>query len=147
MEEPKAKINMDKIKEIEEILTDWKKEVYDDTATLSEIIRYLSFAGIGLIWIFNKTQQGFNLPKQLNSPLIFIVLCLITGVIQLLWRSVTIYITYKLKRNRYYGGRLTEAEKKDLKLPNYIAVGSWTFFVLKLCFLVYAYWEILWFLL
>lgn len=146
-------------------LLDWLGEFYEDTGTLSGIIRYLAFAGIGLIWIFRNSDLTQNiLPKDLLLPLKFIILCLIADVLQYLWRAITIYINYKIKHLRYTKGKQknakisnvtlsrdinigncffleiqSDAEISDVTMPHYISIGSWIFFGLKIIFIPIAY--------
>ncbi len=121
-------------------LLDWLDEFYEDTGTLSTLIRNLAFAGIGLIWIFKNTDLNSDiLPKPLVSPLKFIVLGLIFDVGQYLWRSITIYIEYKIRDIKFSKKQISEADISDVTMPNYIATGSWVFFSLKIIFVAIAY--------
>ncbi len=124
-------------------LLDWLDEFYEDTGTLSRIIRNLAFAGIGLIWIFKNSDLTHDLlPKQLIVPLKYIVLSLIADVCQYLWRATTIYIVYKIKDIKHSKKKLTDAEISDVTMPNYVAWGTWVLFVVKIICAGIAYFYI-----
>lgn len=135
---------------IEEKLEQWKKEFYEDTGKLSDIVRNIAFAGIALIWIFNRSKTGesvsFNLPSELLLPLKMIVGVLILDIFQYVWRSITIYVYYKIYDIKYSSNKLTEKEGDNAKLPEYIATGSWILFIFKIVFIAWAYVLILSFL-
>jgi len=124
-------------------LLDWLGEFYEDTTTLSALIRNLAFAGIGIIWIFRSSDLTRDiLPKQLLTPLTLIVLSLIADVTQYLWRAVTIYIIYRIKEREFRKQKEkneTKAELSDVTMPDFIRIGSWTFFILKIVFVFIAY--------
>jgi len=53
------------------------------SAKASDIIRHLSFAGIGVVWIFSSTNTaGIALPIFLLCPLLIFVLSLIADLLQ-----------------------------------------------------------------
>ena len=121
-------------------LLDWLGEFYEDTGTLSGLIRNLAFAGIGLIWIFRNSDLTHDiLPKQLLTPLKFIVLSLISDVCQYLWRAITIYIVYKIKDIKHTNKKITDSEIADVTMPHFIAIGTWILFILKIVFVTIAY--------
>lgn len=131
---------MEKNNKTQKSLLDWLGEFYDDTGKLSGIIRNLAFAGIGLIWIFrNPDLTESILPQNLLLPLLFIVLCLISDVLQYLWRSISIYTVYKCKEVKYLKEKLKEKEISNITIPNFISVITWIFFWMKIIFIATAY--------
>ncbi len=133
-------------------LKEWLKEFYEDTSTLSGIIRNISFAGIGLIWIFRNSSSNCEtltngiLPKELRLSLTFIVVGIICDVTQYLWRGVNVYIFWKIKDTKYINGRLSEKDVADVTMPSYILIGTWFFFIAKIFFVTFAYYLIYFFL-
>jgi hypothetical protein len=135
---------------MKEKLEGWKKEFYEDTAKVSDIVRNLGFVGIAVIWIFNQAKVGdavkFNLPSDLILPLGLLITGLLLDVFQLLWRSGTIYRYYRKMEKKFDKGNMTEDAINNATLPRYIANGSWTFFYSKLITILLAYAFILKFL-
>lgn len=113
-------------------LQEWLDEFYEDSGKLSDIVRNLAFAGIGLIWIFrNPDPINVILPRELILPINLIVLGLIFDLIQYIWRSVTIYFLY----------RKNEEDKKfnNITMPNWLRDTTWIFFVAKIILIAAAY--------
>ena len=134
------KIIMPKNESINKPLKDWLAEFYDDTGKISDIIRNLALAGIGLIWIFKNSDLTHDiLPKGLIPALRFIVLGLITDLLQYLWRAINIYIFYKINEIKYQKGKLTNQNISDVTIPNYIAIGTWIIFCSKIILVTIAY--------
>ena len=61
---------------------------------------------------------------------------------QYIWRAITYYIKYKSTEKKYDKHQLTDEDISDVQLPNYIRVGSWIFFGLKVISIVVAYYYI-----
>jgi hypothetical protein len=140
-------MNMEKESGIKKPLKEWLEEFYEDTSTISTLIRNIAFAGIGVIWIFKNTDpKATLLPKELIPPLFFLILGLISDIAQYLWRAINIYIFYKIKDVGYVSGRLKEKDISDVTMPNYILAGTWTFFFVKIGMICIAYYKIFFFL-
>ena len=126
----------------------WREDYLDDTKKLSELVRNLAFAGIGIIWIFKNSDLTKNIiPTQLILPLKFIVVALICDVSQYIWRAVNIWAVYKYKAWLYDNGKLSDDEIADVSFPSYIATITWLFFLTKIVVTVLAYYHIYRFLL
>ncbi len=75
-------------------LKDIRDSYYQYSKKTSDILRYLSLAGIGVIWIF-RVQSGniFSLPKQLILPIFLLILSLVLDFLQYVAGSI-IWSTY-----------------------------------------------------
>jgi hypothetical protein len=141
-----------KIKKVEKLmekdgikrpLRSWLDEFYEDTGKLSEILRNLCFAGIGLIWIFKNSDNAEHLlPSLLVTPLRFIVLSLAADVMQYIWRAVNIYIHYKILDSKHINKKISDEAIEDVIMPDYIPLGTWIFFIGKLVLIIIAYLQI-----
>ncbi len=128
-------------------LMDWLAEFYDDTSKISELNRNLAFAGIGLIWIFKNTETSNSLiPIELHCPLKFLILSLFADLVQYLWRAISIYINYRIFESKYLKKIISDNDLNNIVMPRYISNVTWLFFVLKLSFIVIAYYRLLIFL-
>jgi len=130
-------------------ILDWLGEFYDDTKTISGIIRNLAFAGIGLIWIFRNSNTDLSkniLPEALLLPLFVIVLGLIADVLQYLWRACAIYLVYQIKLYKYTKGKLSDEQISNVTIPKIIGYVTLAFFAAKIIAIAYAYYLILVFL-
>ncbi|KQR72197.1 hypothetical protein [Pedobacter sp. Leaf176] len=126
-------------------LKSYWEEFFAASAKVSELNRNLSLGGIAIIWIFNKSNligsPNFNslLPRDLFLPLIIIVVSLTCDLLQYLWRTVTLYIFYRIQIKKLKNHSITEAKADKLDAPFYIRYGGWTFFVLKILAMITAY--------
>jgi hypothetical protein len=100
----------------------------------SDIIRQLSLAGIGLIWLF-KTSLGTS--EQLDPRLLrgtfFIFLALTFDLLQYLIGTATWHIYFRKKERE----QTTEEEK--FEAPEWINWPTWTLFWMKSTAMVIAY--------
>lgn len=115
-----------KNQDLERILEKFNKR----SETVSTLTRSLAFAGIGVIWIMSN--QNLSEIVYYWLPLAFFVAGLLADVLQYLWQSITLFILYNRKENDYLEGRLKDDER--VLIPNYIALGGWVFFALKVFF-------------
>ncbi len=115
-----------KNQDLERILEKFNKR----SETVSTLTRSLAFAGIGVIWIMSNQKLAEIVFYWL--PLAFFVAGLLADVLQYLWQTVTLFILYNRKENDYLEGRLKDDER--VLIPNYIALGGWVFFALKVLF-------------
>src|SRR5438128_58044 len=127
---------------IKKPLKEWLSEFYEDTGTVSNLVRNIAFAGIGLIWIFKNSEYSVNssmLPSQLHKPLFYIIVGLTADLFQYLWRALNIFVHYKIKDVKYIRGQLNDADLEDVTMPEYISIGTWFFFISKVVLIVIAY--------
>ncbi|WP_346239621.1 hypothetical protein ABDK00_018160 [Niabella insulamsoli] len=138
---------MGQSEDIKKPLKDWLEDFHDDTGKISDLVRNLALAAIGIIWIFKNTDLTHNIiPKELVLPLKFVVIGLLLDLFQYVWRAINIYIIYSIKAKRFDEGKLTDAEIADVKVPNYIPFLTWLFFIAKIIFVAIAYYNIYLFL-
>ena len=124
-----------------EKLSEYKKDYYFFTGKLSDINRQISFAGIALIWIFRESNEsGVIINDKLILPAILIVLGLAFDLLQYIYQSIiwASFYTYQKRKGK--------SEDKKVKSPEYFNYPSWAFFILKIGFIILAYWKICWFL-
>lgn len=132
-------------------LNSWLNEFYEGTATISEISRNASLAGVGIVWIFKKTDIGLGstqslLPKELKAALILIILSMVFDVLQYIWRAVSSYCVYRHYMNKFDDQLITKEQTEDITAPVIVEGGTWVFFILKLIFVSWGYIKILFFL-
>lgn len=134
--------------DIKKPLKDWLDDFHEDTGKISDLVRNLGLAGIGIIWIFRNTDLTQNIiPNELILPLKFVVIGLLLDLLQYVWRATNVYIFYIIKARKYDKGKLTEDDISDVKIPNYILFITWIFFIAKIVFIAIAYYNIYQFLL
>jgi hypothetical protein len=111
------------------------KNAYETlSGTASQIIRQLSLAGIGLIWLFNLgTGAKPSLPHALLQAALFIFLALFFDLLQYLVGTLTWFVFF---RNKERAG--TSADKEFLA-PAWINWPTWFLFCLKAACMLVAY--------
>jgi len=115
-------------------------DFYEGTAKISEISRNFAFAGIGIIWIFKNSKVNEQLlPIDLIFPLKCIIIYFILDFFQYVWRSINCYIIYKSTEKKYDKKLIDDHEIGDIKFQDYIEIGSWSFFIFKILFLLIAF--------
>ena len=119
-------------------LEEAKQAFYDASATLSENVRKLAFAGIAIIWIFRVGNTAANIafPRPLLWPLIAFIAALILDVAQYLYKSTTwwLYYAWKHKQGVHDDG--------EVDPPGIINFFTGIFFYLKVACVAYAYYEL-----
>ena len=139
---------MKQSEDIKKPLKDWLGEFHDDTGKISDLVRNLAFAGIGIIWIFKNTDLTYKIiPKELVLPLKYIVLGLFLDLFQYIWRAINVYVIYSIKAKQYDKGKLKSKDIADVKIPKYIPFFTWLFFTSKIFLVAIAYYNIYQFLL
>ncbi|MBC7000388.1 hypothetical protein [Cytophaga sp. FL35] len=116
-------------------IDDYKDDYLYYTGKTSELNRNLAFAGVAIIWIFKTTSEsGFVIPKELISPLIWLVISLSLDLFQYLCGGLIWLIFY-----RYYENMINNKKRKpnkDLKahpiLPGVLHFFYWSKIVANL---------------
>jgi hypothetical protein len=122
-------------------LEDYRKTFYEFSGKLSDITRQLSFAGIAVIWLFKKDVSVTpTLPKDLNLPLILLVLTLSFDYLQYLVESLMWRHVYRSKEKSGIGADIETEHSTWVEAPIYFA------FLMKICLLILAYIWILYYL-
>ena len=121
------------------------KEVYEKASSkLSDINRNLAFAGIGLIWIFTKTDTKSIIPEELILPAIFLVISLTCDMFQGIYKVIVWAIIFRRRE--------IEIEKNDWKREkefdhsSNLNIPTWFFWGIKILLVLMAYFIILKFL-
>jgi len=81
-------------------LQEAKDNFYKSSGTLSELLRKLVFAGIGIIWILkvgDKDAGGLKFQKDLYLPLFLFTLSITLDVFQYVYKSTTWWLYYEFK--------------------------------------------------
>jgi hypothetical protein len=122
-------------------LKDVRDAYYYYTQKTSDILRYLSFAGIGVVWIF-RSQAGdkVSLPKDLILPTCFLIIGLVLDLAQYLAGSIIWGAYNKFKQNR------KTKEDAEFEAPPQLNWATLFFFWSKLVSISLAYYLILSFL-
>lgn len=115
-----------------------RETYYEASGKVSDLVRQLSFAGIGLIWIF-KYDDGdeVGLPTALLIPGFFIVLALVLDLLQYIYRTIAWAVYHWLKERAKF------PEDEDFKAPARINYPTNTLFGLKILAIIIAYFFLL----
>lgn len=125
---------------IKKSLSEWLNDFYQITGTISEISRNLAFAAIGLIWIFKNSEGSLKiLPDHLLLPIRLIVGNLILDFLQYIWLATLTYIVYKNREIKFFKNKISEKDIEDVQISSFYEKITFTFFTLKLVFLIWAY--------
>lgn len=107
-------------------LEKYKEEAQYFTGKLSDINRYLAFAGIAVIWIFKQEIQGdYNIPNELFIPLLLFIVSLVLDFFQYIYGATiwTLFFRYHEKK------KSKESEyKDDIKAPKILSNISYVCF-------------------
>lgn len=116
------------------------EDFYECTGKISEISRNFAFAGIGIIWIFkNSDLKKQLLPNDLVFPLKCIIIYFLLDFSQYVWRSINYYRIYRINEKKYDKGIITHHDINDIKFPEFISIGTWSFFIFKIIFLLISF--------
>lgn len=125
---------------IKKPLKEWLQDFYDDTSKISDIVRNLGFAAIGIIWIFkNKDLTQNILPSSLVPALGFAISGLVIEFFQYLWRAISNYCIYRKNEIQYNKGKLNDDQISDITAPVFIEVITWLLFIAKIVLIAIAY--------
>lgn len=124
------------------------KEIREDyvrySANVSELSRNLSYAGIGVVWIFKQSASGDaikttfmnSIPNELRLPLLLFIAVLILDLFQYVIQTAIWYPYYT--KNKV----LHKDEKEDdvnLQEPEIYNIVPWGFWLFKLIIVIIAY--------
>ena len=121
------------------------KEVYEKASSkLSDINRNIALAGIGLIWIFTKTDSKSIIPEELILPAIFLVISLTCDMLQYAYKVIVWAIIFRrreieIKKNQW-------TREKDFEHSPKLNIPTWFFWCTKILLVLFAYFIILVFL-
>lgn len=112
--------------------TDWvnfrKNNIGRVSANVSNILRQLVLAGVGIVWLFKVIGKDGTI--QIDNHLLFALGAFVLSiVIELFHYIVEIFL------NAYY---LTD-KKKNIEMPTYVSGISWFLWGLKLILVLFAY--------
>jgi hypothetical protein len=115
-------------------LSDTKAAYEALSGKASDIVRQLSLAGVGLIWLFKtETASAAMLDIHLLRAALFIFLALFLDFLQYLFGATIwfVYFRYKEKKGT--------TEKNEFEAPASLNWITWALFYLKATFLLIAY--------
>lgn len=139
---------MSKSESIKKPLSAWLDNFYDATETVSDLIRKLSFAAIGIIWIFRNTSPGGKiLPPELLLALYLVIISMMVDVGQYFWKGITAYILYAFKEYQYDSGKINKKDVEDVTMPRIREFITWSLFAAKIVLVGLSYYHIYCFLL
>lgn len=100
-------------------LEKYKEEAQYFTGKLSDINRYLAFAGIAVIWIFKQEEHGsYNIPNELIIPLLLFIIALVLDFMQYIYGATTWTIFFRYHEKK----KSKELEfKDDIKAPRILS--------------------------
>jgi hypothetical protein len=100
----------------------------------SDIVRQLSLAAVGLVWIFKSTTgPSYSLDPTLVRASLLIFVALFLDLLQYLVGTAT-WFSYFHKKERE-----NTKEDDEFKAPNFINAPTWTLFWLKAASMAAAY--------
>ncbi|BFG70143.1 hypothetical protein KACHI17_10240 [Sediminibacterium sp. KACHI17] len=122
--------------EIENNILKYQSDFYEASSEVSKISRNLVFAVLGILLIFRNLESnaGPFIPKELNWPLILIVIFIVLDLAHYIFRTFSILHFYTRKKNKYN----KEVETKKISdvnypdYPKYIPLISWVLFIMKI---------------
>lgn len=121
-------------------LDDYLKEFGEAANRASEISRNLGLGAIAAIWIFKNPENSATLlPDRLVLALMFAVVSLGTDLLHYVFKSIALYIFFRVKEKEYKNGTLTAVGVADLEAPGYIEIVTWTLFAIKILAVIIAY--------
>jgi len=121
------------------------KEVYETASSkLSDINRNIALAGIGLIWIFTKTNTKSIIPEELILPAIFLVISLTCDMLQYLYKVIVWAIIFRRKEIEIKKNQWTR--EKEFEHSPKLNIPTWFFWGIKILLVLLAYFIILIFL-
>lgn len=119
-------------------LEELKNDFYEFSRKTSENVRQLALAGVAIIWIFKIEVGGkIAIPNQLIDSLKFFIYTLSTDFLHAFIPSIIygVYQTYLKSKGKQ--------DKEAVHFPSYLTIPAWTFYILKIVFLLFAYIHIL----
>jgi hypothetical protein len=124
--------------DVKKPLKDWAIDFLEATGTISNIIRNLALALIGIIWIFKNTKTGDPLlPEALILPVLLIVLALGCDLLQYCWYALVVRIYYQIEENKF--DKNTSHDISDVTMPWFLEVFTSIFFIAKIGLTIWAY--------
>ena len=124
------------------------KEIREDyvrySANVSELSRNLSYAGIGVVWIFkqsaseNAIETTFmnSIPVELRWPLILFIVVLILDLLQYVIQTA-IWYPYYTKYKELHKDK--KEDDVNLQEPESYNIIPWCFWIFKLIIVIIAY--------
>ena len=126
---------MEKKENIKKSLKEWKDDYLKSTTKVSDLTRYLSIVGIGIIWIMSN---GLIINPLFLSIKLFII-SLTLDFTQYLWKSINTGILYNIKEIKYNNNKITDSDIEDVQIWNYVPIFTWIFFLSKIVFMIMGY--------
>ena len=124
------------------------KEIREDyvrySANVSELSRNLSYAGIGVVWIFKQSasedaiETTFmnSIPVELRWPLILFIVVLILDLLQYVIQTA-IWYPYYTKYKELHKDK--KEDDVNLQEPESYNIIPWGFWIFKLIIVIIAY--------
>jgi hypothetical protein len=100
----------------------------------SDIVRQMSLAGVGVIWIFKSAAgTAISLERPLLKAALFIFLALLFDLLQYVFGAITWFVYFRHKE-----GKGTEEDAEFLAPPE-LNWPTWALFYLKTAMMLIAY--------
>ncbi len=115
-------------------LVDCKEEFYFYSGKTSDIVRYLGFAGIAIIWFFKeKNNNIITIPDSLYWPLILLLIGLTLDLLHYIVGTIVWDVFHRMKDNEEGVNEDTEIDTSNINWPTDIL------FYLKIIPIITAY--------
>jgi len=124
------------------------KEIREDyvrySTNVSELCRNLSYAGIGIVWIFKQSNSDDKLtvlfmnsiPENLRWALILFIAVLVVDLFQYVLQTGIWYPYYKKYKKLHLG---EDEENVILQEPENYNIVPWAIWIVKLLLVIVAY--------
>lgn len=106
----------------------------DASGKLSEINRQLCFAGFGVIWLYNMTEHGVVIPKELYFPGVLLIVSLMLDVSQYAYTTISWGIFYHHKNSP-----TKDEDEMQVVEPKCFNAPAWILFGCKIVTMAIAY--------
>ena len=115
-------------------LSEYKETFYTHTGKASDASRQLSFAGIAVIWVLGRaTLQNIFPVHALTVAMLLFALSLMSDLFQYTISSIIWWFVF-----RYHEVKKTEGDP-EVMVSFYWQVPGWTFWTLKIVFVLSGY--------
>ena len=116
-------------------LQEYRDAHYTNTGKVSDNVRALSIAAIGIVWIF-KSQNAdgsYEIPEQLYYPVLLVFIAMAFDFIQYVYGSIAWGVFFRLKENNEVN------EDSELYAPPSINWPTYILFYGKVIIIGFAY--------
>lgn len=121
-------------------LSDIRNDYFTYSTRVSEIIRNINFAGIAMLWVLSHEETEIFFCNNENLiPLRFLVLSMVTDVLQYLLQTIIWYRFYTCKKKELLKKQVEDVESSIVNEKELYSIIPWCFWGLKILFTIIAF--------